>query len=198
MTTYSQVTFEILRDELKLAFEQRLFVPTGLPAPPLPEWLSTFLSMARASATVGKSEKSISEGIIAPLLYAVRQANISKISLFSGEPLYYDDLGGVCDFIIAAQPNAFLPDSPIVILVEAKKMDLLGGIPQCLAEMRTAQRLNERAGRPGPVFGCVTIGTEWIFLKLEADQALLDPTIFFASELPQVLAVFQWMIDQFG
>ena len=63
--------------------------------------------------------------------------------------------------------------------------------------MRTAQQLNGRAGRSGPVYGCVTIGTEWIFLKLEGDQALIDPATFFSSQLPEVLAVFQWMVDQF-
>lgn len=197
MLSYSQVTFEILRDELKISADQQLFLPATLPVQPLPEWLSTYLRIATMPATVSKSEKSISEALIAPVLYAVRYANHTKISLFSGEPLYSADLGGICDFIIAARPNAFLPDPPIVILVEAKKLDLLAGIPQCIAEMRTAQCLNERANRSGPVFGCVTIGTEWIFLKLEGDQAVIDPTIFFSSQLPEVLAVFQWMINQF-
>lgn len=155
------------------------------------------MHVATASATVNKSEKSVSEAIIAPVLYAVRAANATRISVFSGEPLYHDDIGEVCDFIIAAQPNSFLPDPPIVILVEAKKQDLLGGVPQCIAEMLTAQRLNNQASRPGPVYGCVTIGTDWIFLKLEGDRALIDPTIFFSFQLPEVLAVFQWMVDQF-
>ena len=197
MLSYSQVTFEILRDELKISTDQRFFVPTTLSSQPLPEWLSGYLHVATMPATVNKTEKSISEALIAPVLYAVRHANLDKISLFSGEPLYSADLGGVCDFIIAGSPRAFLPDPPIVILVEAKKLDLLAGIPQCIAEMRTAQRLNERSGRSGPVYGCVTIGTEWIFLKLEGDQALIDPTTFFSSQLPEVLAVFQWMVDQF-
>ena len=197
MLSYSQVTFEILRDELKISADQQLFIPDTLPVYPLPEWLSAYLRIATMPATVSKSEKSISEALIAPVLYAVRHANVNKISLFSGEPLYSADLGGVCDFIIAARPHSFLPDPPIVILVEAKKQDLLSGIPQCIAEMLTAQRLNERASRPGPVYGCVTIGTDWIFLRLEGNQALIDPTIFFSSQLPEVLAVFQWMVDQF-
>ena len=198
MLSYSQVTFEMLRDEFAIRVERQPFVPPGLPAPPLPEWLSAYLHVATASATVSKSEKSVSEALIAPVLYAVRQANADRISVFSGEPLYASDLGGICDFIIAASPNAYLPDPPIVILVEAKRLDLLGGIPQCIAEMRTAQQLNKQAGRLGAVYGCVTIGTEWLFLKLENKQALTDPTILFAYQLPEVLAVFQWMVNQFA
>ncbi|MGI4873626.1 MAG: hypothetical protein ACRYFX_20910 [Janthinobacterium lividum] len=198
MTSYSQVTFEILRDELKISARRTAFLPVTLALQPLPSWLTAYLAVVSTSSTLAKTEKSLSESLIAPVLHAVRESNASRITLFSGEPLYHDDLGGVCDFIIAAQPDSFLPDPPIVILVEAKKLDLLAGIPQCVAEMRTGQRLNERAGRSGPIYGCVTIGTDWIFLKLEGDQALIDPTIFFSSQLSQVLAVFQWMIDQFG
>ena len=39
MISYSQVTFETLRDELKIVFEQRPFVPANLPDFELPEWL---------------------------------------------------------------------------------------------------------------------------------------------------------------
>ena len=197
MLTYSQVTFEILRDELKINLQQQPFIPDDLPTRPLPEWLTAYRQVSAASATVGKSEKAISEALIAPVLYALSQANADRISVFSGEPLYTTDLGGVCDFIIAARPHAYLPDPPIVILVEAKKLDLLNGIPQCIAEMHTAQRLNQQAGRSGAVFGCVTIGTEWLFIRLENDRAHTHPTVYFSSQLPQVLAVFQWMIDQF-
>ncbi len=197
MLSYSQVTFEILRDELKIKLRQQAFLPENLPDYALPGWLTTYRDIASASATVGKSEKAISEALIAPVLYALWQANADKISVFSGEPLYASDLGGVCDFIIAARPNAYLPDPPIVVLVEAKKQDLLNGIPQCIAEMRTAQLLNDQAGRPGPVYGCVTIGTEWLFIRLENDQAITHPTVYFSPQLTQVMAVFQWMVDQF-
>lgn len=67
--------------------------------------------------------------LIAPVLSAVKAYNADRIALFSGEALSAGDLSGVCDFIISANPKAFLPESSITVLVEAKKQDLYGGIP---------------------------------------------------------------------
>lgn len=90
-----------------------------------------------------------------------------------------------------------MPDPPIIVLAAARELDLPNGIPHCVAGMHTAQRLNQAAGRNGAVFGCVTIGTQWLFIRLEGDRAQTHPTVYFASQLPQVLAVFQWIIARF-
>ena len=52
---------------------------------------------------------------------------------------------------------------------------MVAGIPQCLAEMVAARRFNECAGTPlGAVYGIVTTGILWRFLKLEGTTARVD------------------------
>lgn len=87
MRPYDQATFETVRDELKISLQQQPFIPPDLPTHPLPDWLTAYRQVSAASATVGKSGKAISEALIAPVLYALSQANADRISLFSGEPL---------------------------------------------------------------------------------------------------------------
>lgn len=197
MPSYSQVTFEYLQEELRLIVVQQAFLPAEVPRVTLPDWLLGYLRVNQAAPAVTKSEKAMSEMVIAPVLSVVKEANADKIALFSGEPLYHEDLGGVCDFILAANPRSFTPEPPIMVLVEAKKQDILGGIPQCIAEMRTAQQLNLRKGRPGLVYGCVTTGTAWQFLRLEHETAEVDPQALFNADLGRIVGTFQWIVNQF-
>lgn len=85
------------------------------------------------------------------------------------------------------------------MLVEAKRQDLLRAIPQCVAEMIAAQQLNQQAGLHFPaVYGCVTTGNQWQFLRLADKQALTDPRILYYSELEAVLGALSWIVTQFN
>ena len=198
MLIYSQVTFQDLRDRFGLSIETEQFIPNVSPIR-LPGWLSEYLSVNQLSPALGRSEKAVSEMLIAPVLSAVKAANADKIALFSGESLTMPgELSGICDFILAANPKAFLPEPPIMILVEAKRQDLYGGIPQCIAEMVAARNINERSNVAyKAIYGCVTTGNEWLFLRLSENRAISDPTTFYYPELDRILGVFQWIIAQF-
>ena len=187
-----------MRDRFGIQVETEPFLPEITPLA-LPDWLNKYLAVNHLSPALAKSEKAVSEMLIAPVLSAVKEYNADKISLFSGEPLTMTgELSGGCGFIIAASPKAYLPEPPIMVLVEAKKQDLYGGIPQCIAEMLTARRVNERAGiQNDAIFGCVTTGSEWLFLKLSGTRAVTDPTILYYPELNRVLGVFHWVTGQF-
>ena len=138
-----------------------------------------------------RTEKSISEALIAPILMAVEEKYRDKITIFSGEPLITEDLSGVCDFLITKVPIAISPRESYFVLVEAKRQDLFSGIPQCVAEMYAAQMLNEN---DDTVYGCVSIGVQWIFIKLEGKIATTDPTIFTITEVDKILGVFGWIV----
>ena len=197
MLAYSQVTFRDLQERFGIQPDNRAFLPQVDPLP-LPAWLKHYFSINPLVAAVTKSEKAISELVIAPLLSAVKEQQNGRIGFFSGEPLSGIELGGICDFIITTNPNAFFADPPIMVLVEAKRQDLLGGIPQCMAEMLVARQVNEKAGLNLPaIYGCVTTGTEWQFLRLLGDQAIADPRILYYPDLELVLGVFNWIINQF-
>ena len=198
MLVYSQVTFADLRDRFGIQVETESFLPDIVPLA-LPDWLNQYLGVNQLSPAMAKSEKAVSEMLIAPVLSAVKAYNADKISLFSGEPLTMTgELSGICDFIIASNPKAYLPEPPIMVLVEAKKQDIYGGIPQCIAEMLAARSVNDRVGiQYDAVYGCVTTGNEWLFLKLAGSRAITDPIILYYPELERVLGTFQWIISQF-
>ncbi|MBO0931095.1 hypothetical protein [Fibrella aquatilis] len=136
MLLYGQLTFQELRDRFGIVVENEAFLPAITPLV-LPDWLRHYLTINQLSPAMAKSEKAVSEMLIAPVLSAVKENNADKIALFSGDSLTMPgESSGICDFIIAANPKAFLPEPPIIVLVEAKRQDLYSGIPQCVGEMR--------------------------------------------------------------
>src|SRR5262249_40213716 len=99
-------------------------------------------------------------------------------------------LSGYCDFLIARSPEIYYIRGPIVAVVEAKKEDLVAGLGQCVAEMVAIRLFNEREGTPlGAVFGCVTSGNIWRFLKLAGAQLFIDRPEYHLREAPKVLGI---------
>lgn len=197
MLAYSQITLEDLKSQLGITVTGGGFIES-VTAIPVPDWLSTILSLGQGVSRY-KSERAISEEIISPVLLSVKERNIDRIALFSGVPLKSGDLYGSCDYIITGNPNDYLPEAPLIIVIEAKRQDLDTGIPQCAAEMVAARQINKEAKLTyDTVFGCVTTGDTWIFMKLASDtKILIDQRRFYLTELETILGVFQWMIDYF-
>ena len=65
---------------------------------------------------------------------------------------------------------------PVVVVIEAKQENIKLGLGQCAATMVAAQRFNAQRALDIPtVYGSVTTGTAWRFLKLNwhcADNGL--------------------------
>ena len=190
MKSFSQVSIKDLETMFGVNIVKGSFIPS-IEAVLVPSWLQHIIETRRASLATMRSEKSISEALIAPILMAVEDNHKDKITLFSGEPLITEELSGICDFIITKDTTAFDPKGGYFVLVESKKQDLFSGIPQCVAEMYAAQILN---GNDDTVYGCVSIGVEWLFIKLEGKTATIDPTIFTITEVDKILGVFGWIV----
>ena len=78
------------------------------------------------------------------------------------------------------------------MLVEAKAENIVGGVPQCLAEMVAAQRFNAATGAvPRPIFGTVTTGLLWRFLRLDGSRARVDGVEYPIQSPRRVYAVLQ-------
>lgn len=123
------------------------------------------------------TEKARSELLIAPMLVELKLQHADRLSLFSGIEFTVDPalgLNGRCDYILARDPHQLALTAPACVLVEAKSENIVGGIPQCLAEMAAAQRFNQAAGLGGTIFGAVTTGVLWRFLRLEGAEARVD------------------------
>jgi hypothetical protein len=150
-----------------------------------------------------QSEKAKSEFLISPVISEVRMRNSKKITFFSGYQFNVDEklgLKGFCDYIISQKYNAAFIESPLLAVVESKhNQDLLDATPQCIAEMYAAQLFNEREGEPqSTIFGCVTNGYEWLFLKLENNLVTIDKRRFSLTDLPSLLGAWQVIIDSFS
>ena len=121
-----------------------------------------------------------------------RQLN-NQIIFFSGAEFNVDPsigLDGYCDYLLSRSMEQLEITSPVVVLIEAKKENLMGGIPQCIAEMIAAQILSARSNKTIPViYGAVTSGTNWQFLTLEGTQVKLDTTEYFINNDEKILGI---------
>jgi hypothetical protein len=139
------------------------------------------------------TEKARSEMIIAPILLEVRRQINYQIGLFSGSEFNVapeKGLNGTCDFLISLSPERLFIKAPIIMLVEAKKEDLKAGLGQCIAEMLAAQLFNEREENKIPIiYGVVTSGTNWRFLKLEGKIVYIDMVEYYLRDVGRILGI---------
>jgi hypothetical protein len=169
---------------------------TALVPLPVPEWLGE--ALARGMELSLLSETARSEFIVGPILLASRQLSHNAFTIYSGQRLDVQPekgLVGECDFILAASPSFPILHSPEVTIVEAKKNDIEVGLGQCVAQMVGARYFNERAGNSfGPIFGCVTTGETWQFLRLDGATAAIDRKRYYIDNVGLVLAAWQAVI----
>ena len=93
--------------------------------------------------------------------------------------------------------NPYTIDAPVLMLVEAKRGEIEFGLGQCVAEMIAAQLYNQDRGQIIPViYGCVTSGRLWQFLKLEGDNVTIDPDNYPLMPIQKVLGILKWILSQ--
>ncbi|MBW4665986.1 MAG: hypothetical protein KME60_00730 [Cyanomargarita calcarea GSE-NOS-MK-12-04C] len=194
---YSQFTIDKVKQDFRLTTVEGIrFFPNSIeqitPSPRLQGILED-LPWAIAVDT----EKARSEVIINPILLEVRRIFNSSISVFSGEEFNVDasvGLNGVCDFLLCRSPEQLTVEAPAIVIVEAKKSDIKSGIGQCIAEMVAAQRFNEARGEPiTTVYGTISTGTQWRFIKLEGQTVTIDLTDYPLPPIEQILSFLVWM-----
>ncbi|MEM7716281.1 MAG: hypothetical protein AAF349_22375 [Cyanobacteria bacterium P01_A01_bin.68] len=197
---YSNFSLSRVKREFNLqTVENTRFFPEIEPIEPsfyLKEALSEGLPLAIATG----SEKARSELIISPILVEVRKILKRKISFFSGEDFTVApelDLTGVCDFLISRSSEQVFIEAPAVVIIEAKKGDLKPGLGQCVAEMVAAQIFNQQTGIPiSTIYGSVTSGTAWRFLKLEGNILNIDLQDYPVPPVEMILGMLVWMIKE--
>ena len=99
-------------------------------------------------------------------------------------------LTGICDYLLTHSHEVFYIRGPVFAAVEAKKEDIGGGLGQCAAEMVAIQIFNEKEKTPlQTVFGCVTSGNLWHFLKLQGSTLYIDKAEYHLRDLPKLLGI---------
>ncbi len=168
--------------------------------PPLEPSANLKYALDTAAELPIRSEKAKSESIVFPILVELRHRNQNFFTIYSGDNLSVDNaqgLNGECDFILAKDVGSFSINYPIFQIVEAKKNDIDLGVPQCAAQLVGAKFFNEKKGiKIDQIFGCVTTGNEWLFLKIDSELTI-DSRIYYLNELNELLAVFQQIIDYY-
>ncbi len=193
--SYSDLTIDDVRKRFQLTITRSvLFAKVASLEPSA--WLSNMLKEGFDVSVI--SEKARSEFIVAPILLYIREVHHGQISIYSGVKFDVDrenGLRGVCDFILSK--GAMLPtvQAPVLVLVEAKKNDIEERLGQCAAEMIAAQIFNEREGNAIPaVYGCVTNGESWQFLRLTAKTLEIDQQRYFLAKLAEVLGILSVIV----
>ena len=83
------------------------------------------------------------------------------------------------------------------MLVEAKKDDMLIGLGQCVAETVAAQRFNAEKGNDIPrIYGTITSGIDWLFLKLEDKKLHIDMAAYQIVQCDKILGILTSMVEQ--
>lgn len=139
------------------------------------------------------TEKARSELVVMPILIEVRRLLSNQISVFSGSSFEVDPaqgLEGRCDFILSCSPEQYYIASPVLTIVEAKNESIPSGLGQCIATMIAARLFNQREGNPiDSIYGAVTTGTDWKFLKLEGQTAFIDISDYYIKEIDKILGI---------
>jgi hypothetical protein len=144
-----------------------------------------------------RSEKAKSEFIIAPILAEIEERNQQTIALFSGYNFEVDKslgLKGFCDFIFSKDPKSLNIAAPVFCVVEAKNDNLDIGISQCFAEMYAATIFNKQKKQQlSTVYGAVTTGYAWQFLRLENNIGTADTMVYSIDNLPLVIGILDFI-----
>ena len=190
---YSDFTLDDLKRQFNLVVQERVELFTSVepvnPSSLLQETLDENIPLALEIDT----EKARSELIVAPILVELRKRFKRQISLFSGTEFNVDKMKGLsgrCDFIISHSSEQLEVTAPIATLVEAKNDNIKSGIPQCIAEMLAAQLFNtQKNNNISCIYGGVTTGSIWKFLKLEGNTVLIERGEHYLNNLEAILGI---------
>lgn len=199
---YNAFTLEQLKRDFAIIVTEATDVFAGVEPVAVSAQLRDSLTEGAPLALAISTEKARSELIIAPVLMEVRRQRPGAVGLFSGSDFTVDPergLAGYCDFLLSRSPEQLTIEAPVVAIVEAKNESLRSGIPQCIAEMIAAQIFNAARGATSDrVYGAVTTGSNWLFLKLEGQRVTIDLTEYFLSDVGRVVGILVAMTSLDG
>jgi hypothetical protein len=191
--SYSDFTLAKVKKDFDLITVEKVDIYSNVAELECSTLLTEILRYNLPVALASNSEKARSEMIIAPILVDLRRQLQERVNLFSGIEFDVDKdkgLNGVCDFIISESPEQLFVSAPVITLVEAKKENIMAGLGQCVAEMLAAQIFNEREGNNIPVvYGSVTSGTNWKFLKLDGKVIEIDLSEYYLKDVNKILGI---------
>ncbi|NJR18540.1 MAG: hypothetical protein HC785_24385 [Calothrix sp. CSU_2_0] len=190
---YSDFNLSTIRQNFGLTVEEPGNLFANIPGMTPSQFLQTTLNENLALATGINTEKARSELIITPILLEIRRQSNFQIGFFSGTEFNVDSqqgLNGYCDYILTASSEIYEIRTPVITLVEAKNENIKAGLGQCIAEMIAAQIFNQRQENAiESIYGAITTGTDWKFLKLRDKTIQIDKRDYYIVEINQILGI---------
>ncbi len=186
LKSYEQFTLPLVRQVFSLTLDERTDWISAVKQIEPNDYLkkelifNTFLTFAM------NTSEARSEIIISSIL--------SEVSRRTKATFFFDtmfdvnkELGlqGSCDFIVSPLSGITCIESPVLTIVQAKNESIVSGLGQCLATMVAAQMFNQG----GIVYGAVTTGDRWKFLKLVDQTAYISPGEITLDRLGVILGV---------
>lgn len=191
--SYSEFSLAKAKQNFGLTTIEKRDIFAAVPELAASNLLTEILNYNLAIALGSNSEKARSELIISPILVDLRRQLKNEINLFSGIDFTVDDskgLHGTCDFIITKSPEILMVTAPVIIVVEAKKENINAGFGQCAAEMVAAQIFNQQSATGiKTIYGAVTTGSIWQFLKLEGQTLSIDLSEYYLKDVNKILGI---------
>jgi hypothetical protein len=193
---YGDYTLDSFLSQFDISIVQAPLFAQFQPVEPT-DWLRDTLQKGRSIALF--SEKSRSEFIVAPVLLSCQEMIKDECCVYSGIRLDVDaekGLRGECDFIVARTSPTPTLQAPLLIVVEAKKNDIEEGLGQCAAQMIAARLFNERHKEElDQIYGCVTTGEAWQFLRLRQRELLVDSDRYYISQITTILGILMSLLS---
>ncbi len=190
---YSDFSLEKVKQIFQINTIENSDIFADIPELAASQLLKATLEYNLPVAIASNSEKARSEMIITPVLLDLRRQLNDQINLFSGVEFNVDatqGLNGICDFIITHSSEKLIITAPVIIIVEAKKENITGGLGQCVSEMIAARIFNERAGKENlSIYGTVTTGSVWQFLKLDGQAVQIDLSEYYLKDVNKILGI---------
>lgn len=195
---YSKFTLSQIIKQAQLTFQVSPLFPSIEPIA-ISDLLTTILAEGLALISPSSSELARQNYIVAPILLELRRRNHHQIAIHAGVTFNVDrkqGLTGECDFILTLNNTVDFITSPVMTVVEAEKNDLDLGMGQCVAQMVAAQIFNQRDEQEvEAVYGCVTTGTQWQFLKLYEHKLWRDMQLYYIENVPKLMSILQAIVD---
>jgi len=145
------------------------------------------------------TEKERSEALIYPILFEIEKRNHFSFKLFSGENVNFNEekgLKGELDFAYSLKNTSYL-EAPIFTVIEAKNDNITRHWGQILAQMIGVKEENAKEENDlKTIFGCISTGESWHFVKLENKFIHIDRRPFsIYTEIEKILGIFQYIVD---
>jgi len=195
---YSDFTLSDIKEKFQIVTEEQVDIFPNIEAEKISDYLNGTLKENIPLALAIHTEKARSEMIVTPILIEIRKILNHRISLFSGVEFNVDKekgLNGICDYLISLSKEQLYVTSPVISVVEAKNDNIKSGLAQCSAEMIASQIFNEqKQDRIDTIYGIVTTGSIWKFLKLDGKTLYIDIKEYYLEQLGKIMGIMLHII----